>query len=63
MNNTEQYRRECEARQVLKWPKEKRQAHYEAIRVIRGDKATEELIAEVKRQHRLSQEKTAELEL
>lgn len=59
----EDHRRQCEARVVLKWPKEKRQAHYEAIRGIRGNKATEELITEVKRQYRISQEKAAEIEL
>lgn len=59
----ENHRRECEARLVLKWPKEKRRAHYEAIRVIRGDKATDELITEVKRQYRISQEKAEELSL
>ncbi len=60
---TEQHRKQCEARQLLKYPKEKRVAHYEAVQKIRGQKAVLELIDEVKRQHKLQEEKTVEVEL
>ncbi len=59
---TEQHRKECEARQILKYPKVKRVAHYEAVQKIRGQKAVLELIDEVKRQHKLQEEKTVELD-
>ncbi len=57
----EQHRHECEGRHVLKYPKEKRIAYYEAVQKIRGQKAVDELIAEVKRQHKLQEERTAEI--
>jgi len=53
MNNSEEFRRECEAREVMKWPREKRTAHYEAIKLIRGQTATTALIDEVKKQYRI----------
>lgn len=53
MNNSEEFRRACEAREVMKWPREKRTAHYEAIKLIRGQEATTALIDEVKKQYRI----------
>ena len=50
MNNSEQFRRECEARQVMKWPKAKRQSYYIEIEKIRGRKQMLELWEETKRQ-------------
>jgi|GEM_PF-2547241 len=63
MNNTEEFRRECEAREVMKWPREKRTAHYEAIKLIRGQEATTALIDEVKKQYRIHESKMAKVEL
>lgn len=63
MNDSPEFRRECEAREVMKWPKEQRVAHYQAIKEIRGQKAADELVAEVKRQHQLQEKRTAELSL
>lgn len=50
----EQYRMECEARQVLKWPFEKRKPYLESVGKRRGEKARMELEAEIIRQHRLA---------
>jgi hypothetical protein len=49
--HTEQHRLECEARTVMGWTKEKRQAFYAGVKKNRGDNAVKELIGEVKRQH------------
>lgn len=55
-NNSEEFRRECEARQVMKWTDDHRQEYYKGVQSKRGQKAAEELVAEVKRQRRLSKE-------
>jgi hypothetical protein len=54
---SDEYRKQCEARHVLSYPKEQRVAYYEAVKAIRGQKSLDELIAEVKRQHQLQQER------
>lgn len=50
MNNSPEFRRECEARHVLKMSYENRQHFYEKAREKRGVVAVDELIKEVKRQ-------------
>jgi hypothetical protein len=45
---SEEWRRVCEARKVLKWPAEKRQAYYEAVAEARGEEAAMQLVADVK---------------
>lgn len=50
----EQYRKECEARQVLKWPFEKRKPYLELVGKKRGEKARMEIETEIIRQHRLA---------
>lgn len=47
---SENYRRECEARLVMQWSREKRNEHYAAVKTRRGDVAVSELISEVNRQ-------------
>lgn len=59
-NCSEDFRRECEARTIMKRTHDQRIAYYTAIRRIRGPQAADELITEVKRQYRLSQEKSME---
>lgn len=44
---SEQHRRECEARYVMKLSLEQRRAYYLAIREKRGEAAARELVAEV----------------
>lgn len=51
---TEQFRKECEARQVLKWPFAKRKPYLEMVGKRRGEKAQMELQAEIIKQHRLA---------
>lgn len=51
---TEQHRRECEARGVLKMPKAQRVAYYEGVEKHRGIKGLQYLIEEVKRQYAAS---------
>lgn len=60
-NNSPDFRRECEAREIMKWELQKRQAHYAAIREKRGELAAKELINEVKKQYRLSQQQAMEI--
>lgn len=57
MNTSEQWRKECEARQVLKWGREKRQEYYTGVQRERGVKAKDALIAEVNRQFRIAERK------
>jgi len=47
MNNSEQYRKECEARQVLKMDYDKRQDYYKGVLSNRKQKGLDELKAEV----------------
>lgn len=53
MNNSPEYRRECEARQVLKMPQDKRQEYYRGVLAHRKQNGVDALIAEVKRQRKL----------
>ena len=59
MNTSEQYRKECEARQVLKWGREKRKEYYQGVKFNRGEAAKNELIAEVRRQYKLQEREQA----
>lgn len=52
--NTEQHRKECEARQVLQWPFEKRKPYLELVGKRRGEQARMELEKEIIRQYRLA---------
>ena len=52
--NTEQYRKECEARQVLKWPFEKRKPYLELVGKRRGERARMALEKEIIRQYQLA---------
>jgi hypothetical protein len=63
MNNSQDFMRECEAREVMKWPRDKRTAHYEAIKLKRGQAASTALVDEVRKQYRIHESKTAEHEL
>lgn len=58
-NSTEQHRRECEARWVLKrfGDKAERQKHYQRVALKRGKAATDYMIEEVKRQYENQQNK------
>lgn len=47
---SEQHRRECEARHVMKLALEQRRTYYQHVAEIRGETAARELVAEVKRQ-------------
>lgn len=50
MNNTETFRREAEARHVLKMPDDKREEYYEGVRFHRKQAGLDYLVAEVNRQ-------------
>ena len=47
---TEQHRAECEARDVMRMPKERRDKYYSGVKKNRGEAAVLKLIEEVKRQ-------------
>ena len=51
--SSEQFRRECEARHIMMFPKDRRKAYYQGVKEKRGEAAEKELIAEVKRQYKL----------
>ena len=53
MNNSEQYRRECEAREVLKMNPDKREEFYKGVLNHRKQRGLDALVAEVKRQLKL----------
>ena len=63
MNNSEQYRRECEARYALKLPDDKRQEYYRGVLKHRGQAGVDYLLDEVKRQRKLMKKKELELEV
>lgn len=48
MDNTEEFRRACEARRVLQMSDEQQAAHYNGCLAKRGPRAIEDLKAEVK---------------
>lgn len=62
-NNSESFRRETEARHVLKMPDEKRQEYYQGVLKHRGQAGVDYLIAEVKRQRKLMRQKETALEI
>lgn len=43
----EAHRAACEARHVMRWPKERRKSFYAMVKKARGDKAAEKLVADV----------------
>jgi hypothetical protein len=51
-NDSEEFRRQCEARYVIKMDKERRKAHYIGVEKKRGRAAMLELWEEAKRQAR-----------
>lgn len=51
----ENHRRECEARTVLRWPREKRTEYYADVKKRRGDAAAQELIRTVRAEWEKSQ--------
>lgn len=53
---SEQHRHECEARTVMRWPREERMAYYGLVADKRGRAAAEALRDEVMRQHRIDLE-------
>lgn len=50
MNDSEEYRRACEAREVLKMSEEKRQQYYEGVKKHRGQKGVDYLAEAVTKQ-------------
>ena len=52
---TERNRRECEAREVMLWSREKRTEYYADVKKRRGEAAAKDLVTEVKRQWHISQ--------
>lgn len=48
----ESHRGACEAREVMRWPSEKRNGYYAKVKSIRGDAAVAALIADVNRELR-----------
>jgi len=64
MNNSEDFRRECEARHVLKMEYDKRMNYYKGVLEKRGQESVNELIAEVKKQRReLAKKQALEMEV
>ena len=51
----EKHRRECEARSVLRWPREKRTEYYADVKKRRGNAAAQELIRAVRAEWEKSQ--------
>lgn len=62
-NNSPEFRLECEARQVMKWNRLKREAYYKAIAGTgkRGEIRRDELINEVNRLNRIRQQQAMEI--
>jgi hypothetical protein len=52
----EQHRKECEAREVMRWSREKRAEYYAEVKKHRGETALKDLIEEVKKQWKTSQQ-------
>lgn len=48
----------CEAREVMRWPGQKRAEYYADVKKRRGDAAAQELIKEVKKQWTNSQQQS-----
>lgn len=46
----EKHRKECEAREVMRWSREKRAEYYADVKKRRGETALKELIEEVNKQ-------------
>lgn len=52
----EKHRRECEARTVMRWDKDRRNAYFSDVKKKRGEAAAKELIGEVNEQWKTSQQ-------
>ena len=52
----EKHRKECEAREVMRWSREKRAEYYADVKKRRGEAAAQQLIKEVKEQWTISQQ-------
>ena len=52
----EKHRKECEAREVMRWDRVKRSDYYADVKKRRGEVALKELIEEVKKQWNVSQQ-------
>ena len=57
----EAHRRACEAREVLRWPLERRRAYLDAVERQRGKVAADILRAEIKVQHAARQKARREI--
>lgn len=53
---SETHRHECEAREVMRWDKERRTAYFQGVKKQRGKVAAKELIGEVNQQWLREQE-------
>ena len=53
---THEHLRECEAREVMRWPRERRQAYYAKVKAARGEAGLRELVEAVNEQWRLNGE-------
>lgn len=54
----EKHRKECEARQVMRWDKPTRLAYYADVKKKRGDAAVKQLIEETEKQWKTSQQQS-----
>lgn len=52
----ERHRKECEAREVMRWDRFKRTEYYADVKKRRGETALKELIEEVKKQWNANQQ-------
>ena len=52
---SEAWRAECEAREVMRWSREKRAEYYADVKKLRGEAAAQELIKNVREQWTISQ--------
>lgn len=53
---TVEHLRACEAREVMRWPRERRQAYYAKVKAVRGEAGLRELVEAVNEQWRLNGE-------
>ena len=53
---SEDYRRQCEARTVMRWDKVRRTDYYAKVTALRGQESAQQLKDEVNRQWKLSQQ-------
>lgn len=63
MNNSPEFRRQCEARYVAKMSKDQREEFYKGVLKERGREAANLLIADVNKMRKERKSKTEEMEL